>query len=157
MSLSQIVHLALVASTVSSVAGAALRQCRGAAPTQDEPPAAKPKLLSPAGPGVSLTTINEDYARQLLQLEKQRLERLEQLAARQSPKEAADTYEQLFRHAIANNLFREAEPAARHVLKSNENRSSPVVHFLAQTIDIIASADAGAYEESLTDLRTAIE
>ena len=65
---------------------------------------------------------------------------LSQLAARESPKEAAETYEQLFRLAIANNLFREAEPAAKHALKSAGD-SPPVVQFLAQTIDVIASAD----------------
>ena len=30
----------------------------------------------------------------------------------------------------------------------------PVIQFLARTIDIIASADRGAYDESLADLRT---
>ena len=103
-----------------------------------------------------MQSINEDYARQLLQLERQRLERLGQLAARQSPKEAAETYEQLFRLAIANNLFREAEPAAQQVLKSASG-SPPIIQFLARTIDIIASADRGAYDESLADLRTLIE
>ena len=103
-----------------------------------------------------MQSINDDYNRQLLQLERQRLDRLGQLAARQSPKEAAETYEQLFRLAIANNLFREAEPAAERSLEIRQ-RSPPVVQFLAQTIDIIASADRGAYDESLADLRTLID
>ena len=101
--------------------------------------------------GASLQSINEDYARQLLELERQRLERLGQLAARQSPKEAAETYEELFRLAIANNLFREAEPAAHEVLKS-ASPLPPVIQFLARTIDIVASADRGAYDESLAEL-----
>ena len=66
----------------------------------------------PAAVGETLQSINDDYNRQLLQIEQQRLERLGQLAARQTPKEAAETYEMLFRLAIANNLFAEAEPAA---------------------------------------------
>ncbi len=103
-----------------------------------------------------MQSINEDYARQLLELERQRLERLRQLASRQPPKEAAETYEELFRLAIANNLFREAEPAALEVLKS-ASVSSPIIQFLARTIDIIASADRGAYDESLADLHTLIE
>ena len=102
----------------------------------------------------ALLSINEDYSRQLLQLERQRLVRLGQLAARQTPNEAAVTYEQLFRSAIANNLFREAEPAAQQVLKS---ASTPINQFLARTIDIIASADRGAYDESLSELRAVIE
>ena len=74
---------------------------------------------------------------------------------RQPAKEAAETYEELFRLAIANNLFREAEPAALEVLKS-ASVSPPVILFLARTIDIIASADRGAYDESLADLHTLI-
>jgi len=102
-----------------------------------------------------LQTINDDYNRQLLQLERQRLERLGQLAARQPVKEADQTYEQLFRLAVVNNLFREAEPAAQQVLKAS-NRS-PVVVFLARTIDIIGSADRGAYDESVAELRSLID
>ncbi len=74
---------------------------------------------------------------------------------RQSPKDAAETYEYLFRMAIANNLFDEAEPAADRILKT-ASMTSPVVLFLAQTINIIAAADRGAYDESLADLRGAI-
>ena len=76
------------------------------------PLVSKPKVVRPIVAGGSLQSINEDYARQLLELERQRLERLGQLAARQPANEAAETYEELFRLAIANNLFREAEPAA---------------------------------------------
>jgi hypothetical protein len=46
----------------------------------------------------------------------------------------------LFRLAIANNQFTDAEAAAKEVLKS-PNAAPPVVQFLAHTIDIIASAD----------------
>jgi thiol-disulfide isomerase/thioredoxin len=129
---------------------------RAGPPDQDEPADARPKVLSPGGAGASLRSINEDYARQLLQLERQRLERLAHLASRQAPKEAAETYEQLFRLAIANNLFREAEPAAQTVLKS-AGGSPPIIQFLARTIDIIASADRGNYDESLAELRALID
>jgi len=156
MTSSRIAVFTLVYTTCLSVTLSATRHCQADSPIQDEPAAVKPKVLSPGGAGASLQTINEDYARQLLQLERQRLERLEQLASRQSPKEAAETYEQLFRLAIANDLFREAEPAAKQVLKS-ANPIPPIVQFLARTIDIIASADLGAYEESLSELRSVIE
>jgi peroxiredoxin len=118
---------------------------------QDDPTQTKPKVLSLGGAGATIQSINDDYNRQLLELERQRLERLRQLAARQSPQDADGTYESLFRLAIARNLFREAEPSAQEALKSS-NRS-PVVLFLAQTIDVIASADKGAYDESLAELR----
>ena len=125
-------------------------------PRQDDPATIKPKVVRQVIPAASLQAINDDYARQLLDLERQRLERLGQLAARQSPKEAVETYEELLRVALANNLFREAEPAAHDVLKS-VSPMPPVVVFLARTIDIVASADRGAYDESLADLRAVIE
>src|SRR5271156_6083569 len=49
----------------------------------------------------NLKSIDDDYARQLLFLERGRLERLERLATRQNPADAAVTYEKLFRLAIA--------------------------------------------------------
>jgi thiol-disulfide isomerase/thioredoxin len=120
-------------------------------PWQDEPAVSKPKVLSPAGAGATLQSIQDEYNRQLLHLEQQRLERLGQLALRQSPKDALETYEMLFRLAIANNLFREAEPFAQQVLKSSGR--SPGVDFLAHTIDIIASADMGNIDASVAEFR----
>ncbi len=102
--------------------------------------------------GETLQSINDDYNRQLLQIERQRLDRLAKLAEHQAPRDAAETYEMLFRLAIANNLFGEADSAADHVLKS-PSPPSPVVRFLAETINLIAAADRGAYDESLADLR----
>jgi peroxiredoxin len=124
-------------------------------PKQDEQEQSKPKVIVPAAGGASLQEIDEDYNRQLLVLERQRLERLSRLAAQQSVKDADATYELLFRLAIANNIFREAEPAAQQVLKGG--KASPLVSFLAHTIDIIASADRGNFDESLAELHRAIE
>jgi peroxiredoxin len=120
----------------------------------DEQAQTKPKTLVLAG-SLSLQSIHADYARQLLLLERQRLGRLGQLAARQAPKDAAETYEQYFRLAIANNLFTDAETAAQQILKSPKNMP-PAVQFLAQTVDIIASADRGDYDGSLVELRSLI-
>src|SRR5262249_50817994 len=47
-----------------------------------------------------------------------------------------------------------AEPVADYFLKSSSD--SPILVFLAHTLNIIAEADRGAYEESLGDLRKAI-
>ena len=109
----------------------------------------------PGGGVASAQEIEDDYNRQLLELERQRLERLSRLAAQQPPKDAEVTYELLFRLAISNNLFREAEPTAQQVIKAGQ--ASPLVSFLAQTIDIIASADLGHFDQSLAELRRAIE
>ncbi len=132
----------------------ALDQPRQAQEQVPEEP--RPKIITPgAADGASLQTIDEDYNRQLLVLEKQRIERLRQLAATQPAKDAEATYELLFRLAIDNNLFNEAEPAAQQVIKSGA--ASPPVIFLAHTIDIIASADRGNFDESLAELRSVID
>jgi thiol-disulfide isomerase/thioredoxin len=127
----------------------------GGAQAQDEPAQPKPKVVNAGNGGASLQAIDEEYNRQLLELEKERLEKLAQLAARQPPKDALETYELLFRLAISNNLFREAEAVAQQVIKSGT--TSPVVSFFAQTVDIIASADRGKFDESLAELRRVIE
>ncbi len=151
MTASRIALIGLLSSSTLVIASAAA--LAGGHQNFDEPAQPKPKVVVAGVAGASVQAINEDYARQLLQIERQRLQRLVQLAANQPPKEAAETYEQLFRLAIAANLFTEVEPAAKVVLKTPQN-APPVIQFLARTIDIIASADRGAIEESLADLRS---
>jgi thiol-disulfide isomerase/thioredoxin len=102
----------------------------------------------------SVRTINDDYDQKLLALERQRLERLGRLAARQKPADAAATYEQLFRLGIGANLFRDAEEAADTVVKNGS--ASPTTLALAHLVRIIARADRGAYEDSLDCLRQAL-
>jgi thiol-disulfide isomerase/thioredoxin len=106
---------------------------------------------APPGAEDTVRKINEDYDRQLLQLDRQRLERLGRLAARQKPAEAAATYEQMFRLGIAANLFRENEAAADAVVR--DGSSSPTTTALAHLVRVIARADRGAFEESLDCLR----
>jgi peroxiredoxin len=153
MAAHRIAFLGLIQGAGLLLSHAALGQAESR--NQNEPAQSKPAVIRPGTADANLQSINDDYNRQLLQIERQRLDRLSRLAARQQPAEAALTYEQLFRLAIANNLFREAEPAAEHVLKS-ANTSTPIVQFLAQTTNLIAAADRGAYEESLADLRKLI-
>lgn len=151
MSLSRTIRIAavVVASLCPGRAVTWAQQDAGATP----PPAGTGGQAARAGAGGdSLQRINDDYNRQLLQIERQRLDRLARLAASQAPQEAAGTYETLFRLAIASNLFTEADPVADGILKSS-NPPSPSVRFLAETINLIASADRGQYDESLADLR----
>jgi thiol-disulfide isomerase/thioredoxin len=119
-----------------------------------QPERPSPKVLRPDAPQENVQTINDDYNQELLHLERRRLERLGRLAARQNPAEAAATYETLFRLAIAGDLFRDAEPAAKTVL----SRGSPsvVARGLAHLVKIIAEADRGAYEQSMESLRQAV-
>jgi thiol-disulfide isomerase/thioredoxin len=99
----------------------------------------------------TLRAINDDYDQKLLKLDRERLERLARLAARQKPADAAVTYEQLFRLAIGANMFRDAEAAADAVVKNGS--PSPTTLALADLVRIIAKADRGAYEDSLDCLR----
>jgi thiol-disulfide isomerase/thioredoxin len=115
---------------------------------QDPPPAAG------AAVDDSVRAITDDYDQKLLQLDRQRLERLVRLAARQKPADAAATYEHLFRLAISGNLFRDAEAAADTVV--NAGSPSPTTLGLAHLVRIVARADRGAFEESLDCLRQAI-
>jgi peroxiredoxin len=155
MTYSRIALISLALAGSLALTSAKLARGHANQPVQDDPAETKPKVLSPANAAATVQAINDEYNRQLLHLERQRLERLSQLAARQGRKEADQTYEQLFRLAVANNLFPDAEPAAQQVLKSGN--SSPLVVFLARTVDIIASADRGAYDESVAELRRVLE
>ncbi len=129
------------------------------APGQEVQKTTVGKAVVPAVPAVaqadeSVKSITDDYDRKLLALERERLERLDRLAGRQNPAEAAATYEQLFRLAIGANLFRDAEPAVLKVLSAGS--PAAITRALAHVVKIIAEADRGAYEQSLASLKTAM-
>ena len=117
-------------------------------------PRPQSKPARQAAPGESVQAINDEYDRQVVELDRRRLEQLTHLAARQGPGAAAATYEQLFRLAIAGNQFREAEAAAAGVLKNGS--PSPTATALAYLVKVIAESDRGAYQESLATLRQGI-
>ena len=130
------------------------RVAPGQAVGQDKTEPPTTKVIGSAKVDGSLQAIDDDYNRQLVQLDQRRLEQLGGLAARQKPAEAAATYERLFRLAIAGDLFREVEAAAGTVIK--QGTPSPTTVALAHLARIIAEADRGAFEESLRSLRQAI-
>jgi thiol-disulfide isomerase/thioredoxin len=108
-----------------------------------------------AGGLTSLQAIEAEFQRDLVKIERMRIERLATLAASQPKAEAAKTYEELFRFVIAVGLYTEAEPIAERVLGSGE--ATPEVAILAEMINIVAEANRGAYEDSLKSLATAIQ
>ncbi len=120
---------------------------------QSEPPAAKGQGSS--GLDENIKSIDDEYNQELLRLDRRRLERLARLAARQNPADAAATYEQLFRLAIAGNLFRDAEPAAKTLLSTGS--PSRIATGLAHVVKIIAECDRGAFDDSLQSLRDAVK
>jgi peroxiredoxin len=98
--------------------------------------------------------IDDEYNRQVLELGRRRLEQLGRLAARQNPGEAAATYERLFRLAMADDLFRDAESAASSVVE--QGTPSAATNALAHLVKIIAETDRGAFEQSLKSFRQAV-
>jgi thiol-disulfide isomerase/thioredoxin len=145
-------------STEMMVALGAFLALQGAAPGQDIAERQEPATSSVGRPSPSndetIKSIDDDYARQLIGLERHRLSRLERLAARQKLADAATTYEKLFRLAIAGNLFGDAETAAKAVLGTGS--PSVAALGLAHAVKIIAEADRGDYEQSLKSLRLAV-
>jgi len=121
---------------------------------QEKTQPSTPKIVGSAKVDAGIQAIEEDYNRQLLQLDKSRLEQLGRLAAGQKPADAAATYERLFRLAVAGSLFRDAEAAAVNVLK--QGTPSPTTNALAHLVKILAETDRGAYEQSLQSLRLAV-
>jgi thiol-disulfide isomerase/thioredoxin len=121
---------------------------------QDQAAPAGPKANSSGKVDPDIQAIDDNYDRQLLQLDKRRLEELGRLAATQQPDRAAATYERLFRLAISGNLFLDAETAAGRVLE--QGTPSPTTHALAHIVKVIAEVDRGAFDQSLQSLRKAV-
>ena len=117
----------------------------------EQPPT---KDVRSAREGDPIQAIDDEYNRQVLELGRRRLEQLGRLAAGQKPAAAAATYERLFRLAIADDLFRDAEPAAAKVVE--QGTPSATTNALAHLVKIIAEADRGAFEQSLQSLRQAV-
>jgi peroxiredoxin len=145
-------RLAPFLALVASLALPPFAQARAKHPEQAA--ASSPSQAASAPNDESVQAINDDYDRKLLRLDRDRLERLARLAARQKPADAAATYEQLFRLGIAANLFRDVEAAADAVVK--DGSPSPTTLTLAHLTRVIARADRGADEESLDCLRQAL-
>ena len=115
---------------------------------------AKPSSINVTGSAkadLELQAIDDDYFRQLLQLDQRRPEQLDGLASRRTAAEAAATYERLFRLAITGDLFKDAEAAASKVIE--QGTPSHATNALAYLVKIIAEVDRGAFEQSVRSLR----
>ena len=98
--------------------------------------------------------INAEYDRELVALERQRLQRLARLATTQPKEQAAATYSTIFSLAISKGLYAEAEPVAETVIKSKD--AAPGVAWVAHLVNMVAEADRGDHEASLRSLSAAI-
>jgi thiol-disulfide isomerase/thioredoxin len=126
----------------------------GQTAAQDKSKPSTPNTTASAKADVEIQAIDDDYSRQLLQLDQRRLEQLGRLASQQKPDKAAATYERLFRLAIAGDLFKDAEAAAGKVIE--QGTPSHAANALAYLVKVIAEVDRGAFEESLRTLRQAL-
>ena len=140
----------LLAIASPGLAPTALAQAAG----QEKAASPAPKVSGSAKVDGEIQAIDDNYNRQLLQLDQRRLEELARLAASQKPDRAAATYERLFRLAIAGDLFRDAQAAAEKVLE--QGTPSPTTHALAHLVKIVALADRGDFDQSLQSLRQAV-
>ncbi len=109
---------------------------------------------APAG-GPTIESINQVYERELMKLERLRLEHLGKLALSQPKEQANVTLDAFFRLAIAKGLYVEADPVATRVIQGKT--ASPAVSWLAHLVHIVAEADRGAYDKSLEALASAIQ
>lgn len=109
----------------------------------------------PAPVAQALLAIDRAHDEKLRELDRKRLADLRALAAGLEPKEAALAYERLFRQAIADDLFQEAEPAADAVIAKGE--LSPTCQVLARLVKLVAEVDRGDFDQSLTDLRGVLD
>jgi thiol-disulfide isomerase/thioredoxin len=115
-----------------------------------------PAFAQQGAPGrAAIEAINAEYERDLAKLERQRLERLGQLASGPDKAQADAAFDAYFQLAIAKGLFREAEPLAEKVIQGGA--APPRVAWLAHLVNTIAEADRGRYEESLESLATAVQ
>ncbi len=105
----------------------------------------------------TIESIDADFERQLVALEKQRLDRLARLAATQTGAQANTTYTAYLQQALTGNLFQEAEPLAERLIEQGNGTVSAEVMFLAEVVNILAEADRGAFEESLESIVRAIQ
>ena len=120
---------------------------------QVQPPAEAPPAQ--AGGLATREAIEAEFRRDLIRVERARIERLAALAASQPKAEAAKTYEELFRFTMASGLYNEAEPVAERVIRSGGVPAEVAV--LAELVNIVAEANRGAYQESLDSLSAAIQ
>ena len=114
---------------------------------------AKKAEVATAG-GPTIESINLIYERELMKLERLRLEHLGQLALSQPKDQANITFDAYFRLAIAKGLYVEADPIAARLIRGQA--SSPSIAWLAHLVHIVAEADRGAYDKSLEALASAI-
>src|SRR4051812_30077509 len=91
--------------------------------------AAQGPAVKAAPAAESVEAIDHEFQREVVVLERERLRRLAELAARQPKAEAEKTYEVYLRSAAGRELYQEAEPVAEGLLQVGD--TPPRVRYLA--------------------------
>lgn len=112
------------------------------------------KNSEPGAGAATLQSIDEDFAKGVADLGRQRLARLAKLAEGQAGREAEETYAAYFRLAITGGFYDVAEPVAGQVLKKGP-LPAPLAA-MAEVVRVVAQANRGAYDESLRSLVAAV-
>jgi len=100
--------------------------------------------------------VNTYYADKFAELEKQHIGDLAKVAAKEQGDAANATYRLLFNLTIARNLYAAAEGAAEQAI-AKQDTLSPDVQALAHLVNVLAEADRGKYDESLTHLKEFVD
>lgn len=99
--------------------------------------------------------VNAAFAEKFADLERQQIDALAKVAAKEEGAAADATYRLLFNLAIARNLYPAAEKAAETVIEQDQAGSDILT--LAHFVNIVAEADRGEFEESLTNLKAYVD
>lgn len=121
-------------------------------------------ILGPSAPATSqqgpgegkLERLNAAFQKQLAELERKHQGDLIALAAELKGEEATAAYRQVFELAVARDLYREAEPAARRVLADNTLGDAGLKAY-ARLVDLVAKADRGAFDEALQTMEAIVQ
>lgn len=116
------------------------------------PAAARAQEPTPTDP---IEAINDEFNEKYRELERERLQKLAELAEGSDPKQSVRLYETFFRDALGAGLYQDADPMAERVLAATP--PTTVVRYLAEVVHIMAQADRGEFEESLDSLLRAVE
>lgn len=99
--------------------------------------------------------VNAAFSERYNKLEEEHIAALSKVAEGEEGDAANATYRLVFQLAIARNAYPAAEPAAEHVMQ--KGAYAPDVEMLAHFVNVIAEADQGKFEESLSDLKAYVK
>ncbi|MEO6810635.1 MAG: TlpA disulfide reductase family protein [Isosphaeraceae bacterium] len=137
-------------SLAAAILGLGLNAPALALPQADE--RAKPGAEPASGAFATIDELDASYTRQLTELHRRRIADLTKLAAKLHGLDADRAYGEILRAAINNDMFVEAELAAKQFLATEPtDQRDRALAFLTM---LVAKAERGEHDQSLNDLLT---